>query len=85
MHKRGLTQAEIDLTQPENRSNSNFRTSTCLALPKKCRKKPPGNNISIAFYPFPAKVSDVGHRHQVKIWQRNRNVNSNPEDNGSTL
>ena len=28
MHKKGLT-------QPENRSNSNFRTSTCLALPKK--------------------------------------------------
>ena len=41
MHKKGLTQAEIGLTQPENRSNSNFRTSTCLALPKKCRKKNP--------------------------------------------
>ena len=40
MHKKSLTQAEIGLTQPENRSNSNFRTSTCLAFPKKCWKKP---------------------------------------------
>ena len=38
MHKKGLT-------QPENRSNSNFRTSTCLALPKKCRKNPGHKSI----------------------------------------
>ena len=42
MHKKGLTQAEIGLTQPENRSNSNFRTSTCLdGLAEKVPKKTP--------------------------------------------
>ena len=29
----------------ENRSNSNFRASTCLALPKKCRKKNPESKL----------------------------------------
>ena len=40
MHKRGLTQAEIGLTQPENRPNSNFRRVVACTLQESAEKTP---------------------------------------------
>ena len=40
MHKKGLTQAEIGLTQPENRPNSNFRRVVACTLQESAEKKP---------------------------------------------
>ena len=40
MHKRGLTQAEIGLTQPENRPNSNFWRVVACTLQESAEKKP---------------------------------------------
>ena len=39
MHKKGLTQAEIGLTQPENRPNSNFRRVVACTLQESAEKK----------------------------------------------
>ena len=39
MHKKGLTQAEIGLTQPENRPNSNFRQVVAYTLQESAEKK----------------------------------------------
>ena len=38
MHKKGLTQAEIGLTQPENRPNSNFRRVVACTLQESAEK-----------------------------------------------
>ena len=40
MLKRGLTQAEIGLTQTENRPNSNFRRVVACTLQESAEKKP---------------------------------------------
>ena len=39
MYKKGLTQAEIGLTQPENRPNSNFRRVVACTLQESAEKK----------------------------------------------
>ena len=38
MHKKGLTQAEIGLTQPENCPNSNFRRVVACTLQESAEK-----------------------------------------------
>ena len=40
MHKKGLTQAEIGLTQPENRPNSNFWRVVVCSLQESAEKNP---------------------------------------------
>ena len=40
MHKKGLTRAEIGLTQPENRPNSNFRRVVACTLQESAEKNP---------------------------------------------
>ena len=49
MHKKGLTQAEIGLTQPENRPNSNFRLVVFCTLQENAKKKNPGFDAEYAF------------------------------------
>ena len=39
MNKKGLTQAEIGLTQPENLPNSNFRRVVACTLQESAEKK----------------------------------------------
>ena len=39
MYKKGLTQAKVGLTQPENRPNSNFRRVVACTLQESAEKK----------------------------------------------
>ena len=56
MHKKGLTQAEIGLTQPENRPNSNFRRVVACTLQESAEKK------TLNLVPLPKIILPLSYR-----------------------